>query len=464
MDTAIANQAHAAGVLAPPSIADAIYINIPNATNSTKEEIVDKVISGAKSVISGFIHGAQDVADGIVNGIHEVFGPHDDVDGDNQPEQPNDPPKPPTDPEIPTDPTPPGDPVVNQHVHRTMQTIFDHADAPKLLQIIENMSHMHKSFFNEFGTGNSPVERILKEIEAVVSTFHQELEHAEDPAALVSKLLPALRDMVTPQIEDAITTSGSNIDQIISESIDRNELEVFKQDLASAVDKDDAGIEGALAMSVARTMDMAAQEGAEFFKDYARAINTLVLVINHLDDHFNYAAERLEQVAEAIHNGTVLKNDALYNFITHIDDYYEFIDALADSVDNTFGFISKGAVDPAAAPAAAANNNLSLMIRTLQSIADSVINTAFGSIDYVNRTYVAPDERKKPTAFNIIDKIVAAISQKNPKIGDILSKLVTFIETIKMADPDFTSDIKDPKAIKDALHAILDAIKAVTSA
>lgn len=87
MDAAIANQARAAGVLAPPSIADAISIDIPNATNSTKEDIVDKVVSGAKSVISGFIHGAEDVADGIVNGIHEVFGPHDDVDGDNQPEQ-----------------------------------------------------------------------------------------------------------------------------------------------------------------------------------------------------------------------------------------------------------------------------------------------------------------------------------------------------------------------------------------
>lgn len=455
MDAAVAKQARAAGVLAPPSIANAIKIDIPNPTNSTKDEVVDRVINGAKSVINGFIHGAQDVADGIVNGIHEVFGPHDDVDGTKQPVQPSEP---------PTEPVPPADRVVNEHVHRTMQTVFDRADSAKLLQVFEDFSRIHKSFFDDFGTGNSPVERILDEIKAVVNTYHQELEHTDDPAALISQLVPALRAMVNPQIEDVIATSDNNIGQIVSDSIDRNDLENFKQDIASTVDKDNYGIEGAMAMAVARTVDFAVQEGAAFLQDYARAMNTLVLMINHLNEHFDSAVERFEQVADAIRKGTVLKNDPLYDFLTHIDDYSEFMDALADSVDDMFGSISKGAVVDAAAAAAGANNGLNIAIRSLQSIADSVINAAFGDVDYINLTYVAPDKRKEPPIFKIIDKIVKAISSKNPKLGGVLSKLVTFIETIKMADPDFTSDIKSPTGIKDALHAIIDALKAAISA
>ncbi|CDH60157.1 predicted protein [Lichtheimia corymbifera JMRC:FSU:9682] len=453
MDAAVAKQARAAGVLAPPSIADAIYIDLPNPTNSSKDEVADRVINGAKSVISGFIHGAEDVADGIVNGIHEVFGPHDDVDGAKQPVPPSEP---------PSEPVPTADRVVNEHVHRTMQTVFDRADSAKLLQVYEDLLRIHKSFFNEFGTGNSPVERILDEIEAVVNTYHQELEHTDDPAALISQLVPALRAMVNPKIEDVIATSDNNIGQIVSDNIDRDDLEIFKQDIASTIDKDNSGIEGAMAMAVARTVDFAAQEGAAFLHDYARAMNTLVLTINHLNEHFDSAVERLEQVTDAIRNGTVLKNDPLYDFLTHLDDYSEFTDALADSVNAMFGFISKGAVVDTAA--ADANNGLRFAIRSIQSIADSVISAAFGGVDYINRTYVAPDDRKKPTVFKIIGKIVEAISSKNPQLGNVLSEFLTFIETIKMADPDFTSDIKNPATIKDALHALIDALKAVASA
>ncbi|KAI7874712.1 hypothetical protein K492DRAFT_240688 [Lichtheimia hyalospora FSU 10163] len=439
MDAAVAKQAQAAGVLAPPSLADAIRIDIPDlADGSSKEEMVEKIINGAKSVISGFIHGAEDVADGIVNAIHEVFGPHADVNGDD--DQPNQPPL--------TDPIPPGDSVVSNQVHRMMQTAFNQGDPVKLQKVIKNMSRVHKSFFNEFGTGNSPIERILEEIQEVVAVYHDELLHSNDPTVLITQLMPALRSMTTPQIENAISTSDSNIDQIVSDTIDPLDLEILKQNFASGVDKDNTGIEYVMLMAVAHAMDTAAQEGAEFLRDYARAMNTLILVINHLEEHFNSAAKRLEQVSNAILNGTVLKNDPLYNFIIHIDDYFEFTGALAEAAATTFGFKSQGGVNAAAAAAnaPATNNDIKLAVRYLETIAHSVINTGFG-------------RNELPDIFDIAEQIVKAISVVNPLLGDILSEFIDFIEN--MTDPDFDDDVVDPSVIIDALQAILDAIKSV---
>ncbi|KAI9494473.1 hypothetical protein BDB00DRAFT_787087 [Zychaea mexicana] len=364
-------------------------------------------------------------------------------------------------------------------IQKAIDSMINSAEHDDVMHFAKRMRTLFESLFKNFGTGNSPVERIIRELESLVMARTVNLQQKADMVDgqvlsrdEIENLLTSFRDQIRLAVREYIeqhpleyfgvvgafeevesnavleaegltyfliriteNVIGAFVpDDPVSDIVDVVQHSLPVDDLPIAdppIEKPPVDLPPVSNPDLPpATAEQAASAFFEQIKQNARATYLMGHVLSHASD-IQYALDNHVNNVQKI--GLHGINDGLYLLLNDQAEMEKITHALTRNA---------GPLGEALAH---------VLQKFIETNAD--ILAAFGQ---QNRALLGPDLVK--LVFSALDKIVAKYQEDHQLLGLVLKKSLVFIETIYNDDPDILTNDFTAINLLNAVNALVDAI------